>query len=191
MEHDRTVALVKPVALTAKPAPERTFNPGLVELWGEGPTVRGDVRQPRHFIATAKKLQDCFPDRDYRTVTFKDAIFFAKWLDERQASPRQPKAITSATPRACSRRRGTRCRTTSIPFDKVAPVATYEQGEPGKFSYEQLRALVTLIDAKRWGDNRIEKRHEAARWLVRLAIYTGQRIGALGRRSAGRTSAST
>ena len=176
--HDRTVAQLKPIALRAKPGPEHTFNPGLVELWGRKPDGSWRVRQPRHYIATARKLEKCFPERDYRTITIKDAIFFAKWLHEsRVPAAAQGNHISNA--KSMYAKAWHDMPDHINPFDRVEAIATYEQGVPGKFSYDQLRALVALIEAKRWGDNRIEKRHLAAYWLVMLAIYTGQRIGAL------------
>jgi integrase len=169
----RELENLRPIALFAETAHEFTFQ-SLFEHW-RGPADNPRIRQPRHYAATAKQLELCFPKRDYRSITEPEAWKFADWLNETTVGPAaQGNHIANA------RSMYDRARRFMIgkpnPFKEVEPVAQHHKQNGGKFTYEQLRAILAMVEAHRWGDNRMEKRHAEALWIITLGMYTGARV---------------
>ena len=168
------VEQLTPVALKAKPGPTHTFS-GLCEQWGKKPDGTWRVKSPRNFISTAEKLEECFPERDYRTLDYKDGIFFARWLNEigTKASS-QASHISNA--RTMYAKAWHEIPDRHNPFDKVEPAAVYAAENRAGFAPKQVRNLLKSINDHKWGDNRIEQRHHAVRMILRVVAYTGARI---------------
>jgi integrase len=161
---------LRPIVLKAEPSSEYSFD-GLFAHW-----AKGGAKKPRHYQATAKLLRECYGNVDYRTLNpaTKDGWRFADWLSEKEVGPAsqenhigRARAMYKAAARYLS---------AGNPFADVKPVDVYLERDRGKFSYEQLRALLRVVEAERFGDTRQHKRYLEVLWLLRLAIYTGARI---------------
>lgn len=164
---------LRPIVLKAEPSSEYSFE-GLFNHW-----AKGGAKKPRHYAATAKLLRECYGNVDYRRLspTNKDGWRFADWLSEQEVGPAsQENHIGRAR---AMYKAAARYLTAGNPFADVKPVDVYHERDRGKFSYEQLRALLRVVEAERFGDTRQHKRHLEVLWLLRLAIYTGARINAL------------
>ena len=171
---DGEVEQLTPVALKAKPRPTHTFN-GLCELWGKKADGTWRVKSPRSFTSTAEKLAACFPERDYRTLDYKDGIFFAKWLNKIGTKP-SSQATHIDNARTMYAKAWYEMPDRLNPFDKVEPVAAYAAEKRAGFTPKQVRNLLKAVDAHKWGDNRIEQRHHAVRMILCVVAYTGARI---------------
>ena len=172
--HDKAVVQLQPIALKAKPGPTHTFN-GLCELWGKRPDGTWRVKSPRSFTSTAAKLGACFPERDYRSLDYKDGIFFAKWLNEIGTKP-SSQATHISNARTMYAKAWHEMPGRLNPFDKVEAVAAYAAEKRAGFTPKQVRNLLKSIDDHKWGDNRIAQRHHAVRMILRVVAYTGARI---------------
>jgi integrase len=173
---------LRPVALKTEPSPAYTFT-GLFEHWRGGENDKPEtwrIKGPRHTASTARLLEKCFPARDYRSIDVKDAIYFADWLHEKGIGPAsQMNHLSSA--RAMYKAAWKLMHDKPNPFEKVKAVADHTSAARGKFTYAQLRNILRVAatpgaNGYRWADNRVEKRHDEALWMLRLAIYTGARI---------------
>jgi integrase len=165
------------IALTAEPAADYTFL-GLFQHW-----AKGGARKPRHYESTAKLLTKCYGNIDYRSLNpaNKDGHKFATWMAERvNGEPRiAPASQQNHLERGralfkAAERNGLLDH--ANPFEKVAPRDAYHARQKGKFTHQQLAAMLRVVEEQRFGDTRQQKRHLEVLWILRLCVWTGARV---------------
>lgn len=161
---------LRPLMLTAEPAAEFSFQ-GLFDHW-----AKGGAKKPRHYQATAKLLRECYGNVDYRELNpaKKEGWKFADYMSANEVGPAsQDNHVGRAR---AMYKAASRYLVHGNPFADVKPVDVYHERQKGKFTREQLTALLHVVEEHRFGNTRQHRRASEVLWMLTLAVYTGARI---------------